>query len=295
MNRRTLLTISSVAACAALGGAAAWMVFSPKTNSEPIQVTTVGQGGQPTPKGQTPPPGPPGRGPRPGGPAAGAPARTGGQAPGAPGGQKGGIFGNAPSKGAPPAATPPKPTVKAVPNRKGWDPFFIRWTPPIPPPYVFAEVEPIRLAPEEVEPIKVKPYEVREEAVARVSGIMSGDGIYAILELPSGDPVIVKPGSSVDLPVANGQTKRTYRVVSIKGDTVVLRAKEGEATFTQEIPLSDVPLGGSGARPGGGPGFGGPGSGGFPGSSGGPGFPGRPGGGRPGVKGSGGPGGAGLQ
>ncbi len=266
MNRRNnILTISGIAACAALSGTAAWLLHSPGNSSDRIQVTTVGQG---SPAGPGRPPVRPGQTARPagqggfGGPAAGNPARPGGPGVGRPGG----VFGN--GKGAA-SAGPPKSTAKAIPNRKGFDPFYITWTVIPPPPYVFNELEPIRLAPPEVAPIPVKPYEVREEAVARVSGIMSGDGIYAILEMPQGDPVIVKPGSSVELPIAGGQTKRTYRVVSIKGETVVLRSTEGLATFTQEIPLSDVPLGGQSAgAPGGSRGF--PGSGGGGPGSGGP-------------------------
>jgi len=107
---------------------------------------------------------------------------------------------------------------------------------------------------------------------------MSGSGIYAILEMPQGDPVIVKPGSSVELPIAGGQTKRTYKVVSIKGETVVLSSTEGLATYTQEIPLSDVPLGGQSGQPAfGGPGRGGPGSFGGPPPGRGPGGPSRSG------------------
>jgi hypothetical protein len=268
MNRRNILTISSVAACAAIGGTAAWLIYSPRSSSESIHVTTVGQGGPTTPPGQVRP----GPGVRPGGPtgfggpAAGGPTRPGG-APKSPGvGKPGGVFGNA--KGGAPAA-PPKPTNRAIPNKKGYDPFFITWRQIPPPPYVFTELEPIRLAPPEVEIPPVKPYEVREEAVARVSGIMSGDGIYAILEMPQGDPVIVKPGSTVELPIEGGQTKRTYKVVSIKGETVVLQSHEGLATYTQDIPLSDVPLSGqSGGRPGGFPGASGPGSFGGPGNGG---------------------------
>lgn len=278
MNRRYMLTISSIAACAALGGAAGWLVFHSETSPERIHVTAVGQGGPSNAPGQMrpPPKGPSGFG----GPAPAAPGRRGGPGVGKPGG----VFGNGPG-----AAAPAKPVTKAIPNRKGHDPFYVSWTQLPPPPYTFTDLEPIRLAPPEVVIPPPRPYEVREEAVARVSGIMSGDGIYAILELPQGDPLIVKPGSSVELPIAGGQTKRTYRVVSIKGETVTLRSKEGLATFTQEIPLSDVPLGGQSTRPrGGGAGF--PG-GGMPGSGGGPGRRG-PGGGKFGPGIPGGPGGA---
>ena len=271
MNRRNILTTSCIAVCAVLGGTAALLMHSPGNSSERIQVTTVGQGSPPSGGPGRPGPRPTGQTPGFGAPAPGKPGRPGG-APGV--GKPGGMFGN-PKAGAPVA--PARSTVKAIPNKRGHDPFYIDWIKLPPPPYVFTEIEPIRLAPPETAPIEVKPYEVREEAVARVSGIMSGDGIYAILELPVGDPVIVKPGSSVELPIEGGQTKRTYRVVSIKGETVVLQAKEGLATFTQEIPLSDVPLGsqGGGSRGGnpsaggqpiGGPGF--PGSGGRPGKGG---------------------------
>ena len=275
MNRRNLLTIAGLAACIAVGGTAAWLIADGGAPKDSIHVTTVGQGGPPTTPSRPPMRPGPGGAPRGqggfGGPAPGAPARP-QRGPGAGVGRPGGVFGN--SKGAP--AGPPKPTTKAIPNRKGHDPFFVTWHVIPPPPYVFTDVEPIRLAPDEVNIPPVQPYEVREEAVARVSGIMSGDGIYAILEMPQGDPVIVKPGSSVELPIAGGQTKRTYRVVSIKGETVTLRSKEGNATFTQEIPLSDVPLGSQNGGNRGGP----PGNGGFPGTGGptrgGPGGPGGP-------------------
>ncbi len=274
MKRRQLLTISSIATCAFVGGVASWLIYRPEGAAAPIHLTSVGQAGPTTPGGRPKGPGPGGFGQRPpgapgtptSGPAPGRPGRPG--RPGGPAtGNPGGVFGN----GKAPAPGPPKPVVKALPNRKGFDPFYVSWKIIPPPPYVFTDVEPIRLAPPEAVVLPEKPYEVREEAVARVSGIMSGDGIYAILELPQGDPVIVKPGSSVELPISGGQTKRTYRVVSIKGETVTLQSKEGKATYTQLIPLSDVPLngqsntgprgnpgGGMQGNPGGGPSFGGP-------------------------------------
>ena len=113
---------------------------------------------------------------------------------------------------------------------------------------------------------------------------MTGDGVFAILE--SGDKVdVVKPGSTVEVSVG-GQTKRTYKVVSITKDQVKLRSQVGNVIYTQTVPLSDVAVG-TPARMG----FGGPGGPGGFGSSGGPGFG---GGGRPfGPGGPGGPGGAG--
>ena len=127
---------------------------------------------------------------------------------------------------------------------------------------------------------------------------MTGDGVFAILE-SGGDKVdLVKPGSSVDISV-QGQTKRTYKVVSITKDKVKLRSQVGNVIYTQEVPLSDVAVGtaprsgaaggiggvgrpgiGLPAGPGGGAGFG-PGSS-SPGGSGGP-----PGGGRGGRRGGG--------
>lgn len=160
------------------------------------------------------------------------------------------------------------------------DPFLIDWKLPVPPPYVFDEVEPIRLASDYVPTPPPEPYEVREQPEMRVSGIMTGDGVFAILE-SGGDKVnIVKPGSTVDISVG-GQTNRTYKVVSITKDKVRLRSQVGNVIYTQEVPLSDVAVGVAARTGGGFSGSGGP-AGGFGGSGG-------PGGFRPG--GSAGPGG----
>ena len=157
------------------------------------------------------------------------------------------------------------------------DPFYIDWKLAVPPPYVFDEVEPIRLASDAIETPPAHPYEVREQPEMRVSGIMTGDGVFAILESGGSKVDVVKPGSSVEISV-EGQTKRTYKVVSITKDKVKLRSQVGNVIYTQEVPLSDVAVG----TPGRG-GFGGPGA--MPGMFGGPsqgsgsGFPGlRPGG-----------------
>ena len=163
------------------------------------------------------------------------------------------------------------------------DPFLVDWKLPVPPPYVFEEVQPIRLASDYVETPPAKPYEVRETPVFRVSGIMNGDGVYAILETPTG-AVIVKPGSEVKTSIsdADGGT-RTYRVMSINSTTVKLRAIVGNIIYVQDVPLTDVGIGGASggsgpvSSPGGGfPGGGGTGStggggrrGGFPGAGGG--------------------------
>jgi hypothetical protein len=198
-----------------------------------------------------------------------------------------------------PGATPAAPKMIVYGGRRK-DPFYVDWTLPVPPPYVFNEVEPIRLAGDYVETPHAKPFEVREQPEMRVSGIMTGDGVFAILESAGAEPSVVKPGSTVDVNVG-GQTKRTYKVVSITKDKVKLRSQVGNVIYTQEVPLSDVAVGtpargfGPGGAPGGfGPrGPGGPGGtpgmgpGGIPGGPGGtPGFPrGGPGGqgGRGGV------------
>jgi hypothetical protein len=170
--------------------------------------------------------------------------------------------GKAAPAGAATGKTAAVPHVKHQPNL---DPFFIPWTVPPPPPYVFTAIEPVRVASEDIEPPPVIPITVREEPTLRVSGIMTGDGVFAILEKGPNDVDIVKPGSNVDINV--GQTKRTYQVVSIKEDTVTLESKEGRVTFQQVVPLSDAPIGtsipGGGFSPPGRPGGFGPNSGGF--------------------------------
>ncbi len=298
---------------------------APPEDNTPAVVPTRKPGS--TPPGaamQTPPPG--------------SPAKTPGAAPavGAPGaGAKPGAKQQAGKKGAAPGAAMAKP--KGDPFAPGGspqvapggsarpgaasatseqarilvysgrrnDPFLIDWKLPVPPPYVFDEVEPIRLASMAVETPQTEPYEVREQPEMRVSGIMTGDGVFAILE-SGGDKVdLVKPGSSVDISV-QGQTKRTYKVVSITKDKVKLRSQVGNVIYTQEVPLSDVAIGTAprsggmggpapgmampgGGRPGGlsGPGAGGgaagPGAGGPSGSSGPGGGGGRRGGGRRGA------------
>jgi hypothetical protein len=171
-----------------------------------------------------------------------------------------------PGATATPGQTPP--VVVKLPYRPRRDPFALKWRIPPPPPYVFNEVEPIRIASPGVVTPPPPNTEVREVPSRRVSGIMSGDGVFAILEGTDGEPEIVKPGS---------ETRDGYKVVSIKAETVTLRKKEGNIIRTQIVPLTDIPPGqapqvggagrfGSGARgPGGAPtagGLSGPGGGG---------------------------------
>jgi hypothetical protein len=168
-------------------------------------------------------------------------------------------------------ATPVPPRV----HHKGVDPFRIPWSVPPPPPYVFDDILPVRLASDDVEPPIKQPVTIREEPALRVSGIMTGDGVFAILEQSGGKVDIVKPGSSVDIGVSGGS--RTYRVSAIKDDTVTLESVEGNVTFQQIVPLTDAPIGTTAGSFGGG--IGGPGGGGY--------IPPNSGGGRPNIRGGG--------
>lgn len=117
------------------------------------------------------------------------------------------------------------------------DPFFVDWHLLPPPPNVFEEVQPQRLASLEVTPPVVEPVTIREVSPYRVSGVMTGDGIFAILE-GVGQPEVVKPGSKLP----NG-----YTVVAINDSSVRLEKKEGKVTYVQTVDLSDGPsTGGNG-------------------------------------------------
>lgn len=210
----------------------------------------------------------------------------------------GGVAGAPGIPGASPAGAPPGPgtpgapakpgtsavagtQVASVPKKRDYDPFKVTWKQVPPPPYVFGSVQPLRLASAEVEIPPVGEINMREVATRRVSGIMSGDGVFAILESADGDqPEIIKPGS---------MTKDGYRVVSITSDTVKLQRKDGNVIRTQIVPLTDASstqqssglFGGRGGTSGGFPASGGfPGSGGGGPRSGGPTSGGRPGGGK---------------
>lgn len=191
-------------------------------------------------------------------------------------GAKGGIFGNPPTAtGANPAlagaAGSPARVAAAgptgVPHRS--DPFNVPWKQPQAPPYVFSQVNPLRVASADVQAPPPNNTEIREVPSRRVSGIMTGDGVYAILESGS-DVEIVKPGS---------KTSDGYTVVAINGDSVRLQRKEGPVLYTQVVPLSDVGASPQTAAYGGG---------GYPGQMGGGGMmrPGMGGFTRPGMGGS---------
>lgn len=214
----------------------------------------------------------PGKGPQQGiatAPPAGGPGIPGApKAPGAP--------------GAKPGAPGTAPVAISLPKGKpGYDPFKITWHQLPPPPYIFDNiVGPVRVASVDVEVPPVGDITVREVPDRRVSGIMSGDGVFAILEGGDGQTDIVKPGSV---------TSDGYRVISITETGVKLEKKENNVIRTQDVPLTDQSLAGNlggglfGQGSSGVPGAGIPGSGGpgFMPGSGGPGaFPGTPGGGR---------------
>ncbi len=151
-----------------------------------------------------------------------APATSGMQ----PAGQPGGVFSNTPG------VTAPGKTVAAnLPYKVRRDPTFIDWHVPPPPPNIFTEVQPLRIATYNVVTPPEPNTEVREIPTRRVSGIMSGDGVFAILESGTGDPEIVKPGA---------ETSDGYKVVSINADSVKLQKKEGNLVRTQVVLLSDI-------------------------------------------------------
>lgn len=189
-----------------------------------------------------------------------------------PGGPMGGGAGGGAQGGA--AQTAAKPKTITPPPHRG-DPFAPWWdTRPVPPP-VLTYTAPVRIAvAESSNPINVPDVEIQEVPSRRVAGILTGSGIYALLDGGPEGPIVVKPGDTV------GETG--YRVASINANSITLRRKEGGRVYTQVVPLTDA---GSSlpSRPAGG--IGGPGMSGMPGMSAPPGF----GGGRPGVgKGGGG-------
>lgn len=278
MKRQQQWILAAAIGVAAMGATAC---SKPAEEATPPAATTGGKIDSPGASGATAgmPPGMPGMMP-------GGPYASGGQ---------GGIFGSAP--GATPASAPkPLPPYTGPLPGKGIDPFKVTWQKPTPPPPVFATVQPIRLASANITAPPPPNTEIREVPYRRVSGILSGDGVYAILEGGGSEPEIVKPGS---------RTNDGYRVVSITADSVKLQKRQGNVILTQNVPLSDVQasgprtaaFGGQGGLRGGQfrGGFpGGPGAfpGGFPGGPGG--FPGAFPGGRPGLPGAPGglPGGA---
>ena len=140
----------------------------------------------------------------------------------------------------------------AFPGRKT-DPFYYERHIVPPPPNVFDQVTPKMVAVENAPRKSTIHTTVRVVPTRRVSGLMSGDGVYAILENTNGDTEIVKPGS---------RTKDGYTVVAINPDSVVLELEDPatHTTYVQTVMFSDAsvsstPNGGRGGNggPGGGP------------------------------------------
>ena len=95
-------------------------------------------------------------------------------------------------------------------------------------------MQPARIATFESSIPKPKPgVEIKEIPNRRVAGILSGNGVYALVDGPEGQSV-VKPGDTLG----------EYRVASINSDSVTLKrtVKYGDTsqTYTQVVPLTDV-------------------------------------------------------
>lgn len=161
-----------------------------------------------------------------------------------PGGPMGGGMGG-PMGAAAPAAAPSKPPKAVTPPPHRGDPFAPWWdTTPVPPP-VLSYTSPIRIAvTESARPEEAPGVDIQEVPSRRVAGILTGSGIYALVDGGPEGPVVVKPGDML------GDTG--YRVTSINASSITLRRKVGNQTYTQIVPLTDA--GSSlpqGARPGG--------------------------------------------
>ena len=167
----------------------------------------------------------------------------------------------APADTAAPGGKTAKPVqIAQLPGHRG-DPFYYERHITPPPPNVFSDIAPITIAVENYPKEQAKPATVRVVPNRRVSGLMSGDGVYAILESTNGDVEIVKPGS---------KTKDGYTVAAINPDSVLLE-KEDPLThivYTQLVMFTDQAVGSTpqsgGGRAGGARGAGGRGAAGGP-------------------------------
>ncbi len=134
----------------------------------------------------------------------------------------------APAPGALAANAAPAPGYRKDP--------FAPWWPPPPPPPAIGLVEPMRLATtDSAATDPAEPITVHEVSNRRVSGILTGAGVFASLEGPDGN-MVVRPGDAVG----------DYNVENITSNSVTLKRVVGVQTFIQEIPLSDV---GAASRP----------------------------------------------
>jgi hypothetical protein len=119
------------------------------------------------------------------------------------------------------------------------------------------------------------PVEMEAQPYRRLSGVVVGDSVLAIIDMGNGgDPVLIHPGDHID---------PNWTVVSIDPDKAVLR-RSGNVLPTEVVvrlevaPAGTTPTGGAGFGPGAGGGMP-PGAGGFRGGRAGGGLP-RPGGGK---------------
>ncbi len=146
------------------------------------------------------------------------------------GGMGGGGFGAPAAQTASATTAPPPPG--GMPQHRP-DPFRPWWPNVNPPPPVLSFVSPVRIAiSDSAAPENQPGIEIKEVPNQRVAGILSGNGVYALLDGPEGQTV-VKPGDPVG----------EYTVASINPDSVVLKreVKNGQfkQTYTQVVPLTD--------------------------------------------------------
>jgi hypothetical protein len=142
------------------------------------------------------------------------------------------------------------PILKNPPPDRRNDPFAPWWPAPPPPPAI-SLVDPVRIATlRSYEAPPPEPVQVNVIPNQRVAGILTGNGVYALIDGGGENQYVVKPGDPVG----------EYRVDRINADSVTLKRTVGTLTYTQVIPLSDA---GSMARMGMGGGAGMP-SGGMP-------------------------------
>lgn len=122
-----------------------------------------------------------------------------------------------------PANTSPAPRFRSDPMKPWWD-----TRPKVP--SVLTRVSPVRIA------IPSTPPKEREGAVVfasrtgwRVSGILAGSGVLALLDGPEGS-YVVRPGQTLD----DG-----FRVETIAADAVTLTKTEGRRSIVESIRLTD--------------------------------------------------------
>lgn len=162
-----------------------------------------------------------------GGGMAGMPAMGGPMGP--MGGSMGGAMGGGAAGGGTETASA-APAIKTPPADHRNDPFAPWWPAPPPPPAI-TMVDPIRIATlRSYEGPPPEPVEINVVPNRRVAGILTGNGVYALIDGGGQDQQVVKPGDTID----------GYRVDRITSDSVTLKRTVGTRTYTQVVPLSDV-------------------------------------------------------